>query len=241
LAIGIVGVVASLLLSSTRVGKGLVFGFAAFVVFFAVLALFARRRAPDHWGLLVIGLVMFIVPWLGSGYTADRGAAWTAWIVGAAAMILGGIGWVRDKPPSEFGISQYNAGDTRPGTLARWIGRAALIVGLGTVALGVAVHTSAAGIAVMIGLGGLISVFAVWSMLAADPTRDYLALAIFGFTLVVAPWIGGFTGDRAGWTAWVTGILTTVLGVVGYLRGERIDFGTTVRENADQRYRERYR
>jgi hypothetical protein len=36
LLIGVGGVVGSLLLNSTRVGKGLVFGLAAFVVFFAV-------------------------------------------------------------------------------------------------------------------------------------------------------------------------------------------------------------
>jgi hypothetical protein len=94
---------------------------------------------------------------------------------------------------------------------------------------------------VVISASGLISVSAVWSMPAADPARDYLALAIFGFTLFLAPRVGDFSGDRAGWTTWVAGVLTTILGVVGYLRDERIDFGTTVRENADERYRERYR
>ncbi len=43
---------------------------------------------------------------------------------------------------------------------------------------------------------------AVWSLLAADPTRDYLTLAVVGFTLFLAPWLAGFAGDQSG-AAWI--------------------------------------
>ena len=42
------------------------------------------------------------------------------------------------------------------------------------------VHSSPVGLAVTIGLGGMTAVCAVWSLLAVDPTRDYLTLAVVG-------------------------------------------------------------
>jgi hypothetical protein len=241
LAVGGAAIVTALLVSSTRVGESFAFGFAAFITFFALLALLVRNRRPDHWGLVVVGLMMVIVPWLGSGFTADPGAAWTCWVAGSLALILGGIGWLGDKPPTEYGINEASDSDTRPSVVAVWIGGAALVLGLITVALGAALQSHPAGIAVMIGFGAMIAVIAVWSFLAADPTRDYLTLAVVGFALFLAPWVGGFTGDAAAWTAWASGVVATVLGVVGYLRGESLGFATTVRENAAARYRERFR
>jgi hypothetical protein len=241
LAVGVIALVSAFVVSSTRVGESLTFGFAAFIIFFALLALLVRNRRPDHWGLVVIGLTMFMVPWLGSGYSADPGAAWTCWVAGSLAMILGGIGWLGDKPPTEYGINETSASDTRPSAIAVWISRAALILGLLTIALGATLRSHPAGVAVMIGFGAMIAVIAVWSFLAANPTRDYLTLAVVGFALFLAPWVGGFSGDNAAWTAWASGISATALGVVGYLRGESLDYNTTVRENADARYRERYR
>jgi len=241
LAVGVVTMVTALSVSSTRIGQSLAVGFGAFIIFFAALALLVRNRRPDHWGLVVVGLMMFMVPWLGSGYSADPGAAWTCWIAGSLAMILGGIGWLGDKPPTEYGINEISAHDTRPSAIAVWISRAALILGLVTVALGAAAYTHPAGVAVTIGFGAMIAVIAVWSLLAADPTLDYLTLAVVGFALVLAPWVGGFTGDAAASTAWASGVAATALGVVGYLRGESLDFATTVRDNAAARYQQRFR
>ena len=82
LAVGIGAVVASMASSSTRVGEGLTFGFGAFIAFFGLLSLLVRNRTPDHWGLFVVGLAMFVLPWLGGGFAPDRGAAWTAWVAG---------------------------------------------------------------------------------------------------------------------------------------------------------------
>ncbi len=82
---------------------------------------------------------------------------------------------------------------------------------------------------------------AVWSLLAVDPTHDFLSLAVSGFALFLSPWVAGFAGNSAAWTAWVSGALTTALGVFGYLRGERLHFATTVREDAAEQYRKRFR
>jgi apolipoprotein N-acyltransferase len=109
------------------------------------------------------------------------------------------------------------------------------------VLLGIAAHTTPAGTAVTIGLGGLTAVIAVWSLLSVDPTHDYLTLAVTGFALFLSPWVGGFAGDDAAWAAWVAGVLATALGVFGYLRGERLNFATTVHDDAAEQYRERFR
>lgn len=93
----------------------------------------------------------------------------------------------------------------------------------------------------MIGLGAMMAGIAVWALLATDPTRDYLTLAVVSFALFLAPWVGGFADAGTAWAAWVCGLLGTALGVAGYLCGESLDFATTTRTNTDARYRERYR
>ncbi len=239
-AVGVCAVVAAFGASSTRVGEGFAFGFGAFIAFFGLLAVLARNRTPDHWGLVVVGLAMFMVPFLGDGYNADLGASWTCWVAGGLAMILGGIGFVGDKTPTDHGVNEIGGGQAKRSALSFWIGRAALVVGLAAVLLGVAAHTTAAGTAVTIGLGGLTAVIAVWSLLAVDPTHDFLTLAVTGFALFLSPWVAGFARDGAAWTAWVAGVLATALGVAGYLRGERLNFATTVRDDAAERYRNRF-
>jgi SPW repeat len=190
----------------------------------------------------VAGLALFILPWLGGAFAPDRGAAWTAWVTGFLAMALGAAGWLSSRPPTEYGINKTSPGATERPVLAGWISRAAFVVGVVTVVLGaMVVHSSPAGVAVTIALGGMAALIAVWSLLAVDSTHDYLTLAVVGFALFLAPWVGGFAGDGAAWTAWVSGCLITVLGVAGYLRAESLDFTRTVREEAESRYRERFR
>ena len=216
-------------------------GFAAFIAFFALLSLLARNQTPTHWGLFVAGFVLFLLPWLGEGFAPDPAAAWTAWVVGSLAMALGAIGWLNGRPPTVYGINENTSSQTRPSAVARWISRAALVVGLGTVVLGATVvQSSPAAVAVTVGLGGFTAVIAMWSMLAADPTRDYFTLAVVGFALFLAPWLAGFADGEAAWAAWVPGFTATTLGVAGYLRGESLDFTTTVRDDADARYRQQY-
>ena len=241
LAVGIGAGAAAFAVSSTRVGEGFAFGFGAFIVFFGLLAAFARNRTPDHWGLFVVGLAMFIVPFLGNGFVPDLGASWTCWVAGGLAMILGGIGWLGAKTPTEYGITEIGSGQALRSALSFWIGRAALVVGLATVSVGIAVHTTAAGIIVTVGLGGLTAVIAVWSLLDANPTHDFLTLAVTGFALFLSPWVGGFAGDNAAWTAWVAGAFASALGVAGYVRGERLSFTTNVHDDAAERYHKRFR
>lgn len=241
LAVGVGAVVASLSASSTRVGEGLTFGFGAFIAFFGLLSLLVRNRTPDHWGLLVTGLVMFLLPWLGNAFIFDRGASWTAWVAGFLAMVLGGAAWLRDRPPTESGINEYGV-RTERSPVAGWISRTAFVVGIVTVVLGATVvHSSPVGVGVTVGLGVMTAVIAVWSLLAVEPTHDYLTMAVVGFALFLGPWAGGFTGDGAAWTAWTSGCIVTALGVAGYVRGESLDFSRTVRDNADANYRKRFR
>jgi hypothetical protein len=125
--------------------------------------------------------------------------------------------------------------------VADWISRAALVIGLGTVVMGATVaQSSPAAVAVTVGLGGFTAVIAMWSMLAADPTRDYFTMAVVGFALFLAPWLAGFAGNEAAWAAWIPGSVATALGVAGYLRGESLDFARTVCGDADARYRQRF-
>jgi hypothetical protein len=241
LVVGIAAVLASITLTATPTGQGLTLGFAAFVSFFALVSLMARNPTPTLWGLFVAGFVLFLLPWLGEGFTPDHAAAWTAWVAGFIAMALGALGWLNSRPPTVYGVNENTSRQTRPTAVARWISRAALVVGLGAIVLGATVaHSSPAAVAVTVGLGGFTAVIAVWSMLAADPTRDYFTLAVVGFALLLAPWLAGFAGDEAAWAAWIPGIAATTLGVAGYLRGESLDFARTVREDAHARYRRQF-
>ncbi len=43
---------------------------------------------------------------------------------------------------------------------------------------------------------------AAWSLLAVDPTHEFLTLACTGFAVFLPPWVGGFGRDNAAWTAW---------------------------------------
>ena len=241
LAAGIGAVVASITLTSTPAGQGLTLGFGAFIAFFALLSLLARNQTPTYWGLFVSGFVLFLLPWLGEGFTPDPAAAWTAWVVGFLAMALGAVGWLNSRPPTVYGINENTSSQTTPSTVARWISRAALVVGLGTVVLGATVaQPSPAAVAVTVGLGSFTAVIAMWSLLAADPTRDYFTLAVVGFALFLTPWLAGFADGEAAWAAWAPGFIATALGVAGYLRGESLDFARTVRDDADARYRQRF-
>lgn len=240
-AVGVAAVVAALAASTTDVGQGFTFGFGAFIVFFGLLSVAARDRNAEYWGLVVVGLAMFIVPFLGNGYAADPGASWTCWAAGAAAMIFGGVGWVSGKTPIESDIDDVSGGPAKRGAESFWIGRVVLVVALATVLLGIAVRTTAAGTAVTIGLGGMTAVIAVWSLLAVDPTHDFLTMAVTGFALFLSPRVAGFAGDSAARTAWIAGVVVTAPGAAGYLRGQNLNFGATVAQDTAAHYRKQYR
>ncbi|BBX18751.1 SPW repeat domain-containing protein [Mycolicibacterium duvalii] len=239
--IGVGGVISALAVSSSQVGQGFAFGFGAFIAFFGALSVVAHNRTPDHWGLLVVGLAMFTVPFVGNAYNYDPGASWTCWVAGGLAVILGGFAWTHDRTPTEYGISELGDSQRLRHPWSYLIGRMALVIGLASVLLGIALDSTPPGAAVTIGMGAMIAVVAVWSLLASEPTHNFLTLAIFGFALFLSPWVAGFVGDDVAWAAWVAGALATALGVVGYVRDERSDFPAAVREDSAQRYRSQFR
>ncbi|MFG1929682.1 SPW repeat protein [Mycobacterium sp. NPDC048908] len=230
--VGAGAVVTAITTSSTPLGGGIAVGFAAFIAFFGMLAVLTRDRRSDHWGLVIVGLAMVTVPFLGNGPQADPGASWTCWAAGGLAMVLGAAGLTTLKTSIDNGHNRIGGGEARRSVVSTWIGRATLAIGLVTVARGVALPGATIGTAVLIGLGGLAAVIALWSLLAVDPTYDFLALAITGFALFLSPWVGGFIADNAAMTAWVVGALTTTLGVVGYLRGDQVDSAMTAHSDA---------
>lgn len=240
-AVGGCAVVSAFAFTTTQVGQGLAFGFGAFIVFFGALSVLAHDRAPDHWGLAVVGLAMFTVPFIGNGYSYDRWSSWTCWLAGGLAVILGGFAWMHDRTTTEYGISDVGDSQRLRHPWSYWIGRLALIVGLAAVLLSTGLPATAAPRAVTIGLGAMIAVVAVWSLLASEPTHNFLTLAIVGFALFLSPWVAAFSGDTVAWTGWVAGALATALGVAGYLRGERGDFAAAVRDDSTEQYRRRYR
>lgn len=239
--IGVCAAVSAFVVSSTQAGQGLAFGFGAFIAFFGAMSVLAHNRAPDHWGLVVVGVVMLALPFLSGGFNVDRGAAWTCWVAGGLALILGGIGWTHDKTQTQDGMSEWGDSQRLRHRWSYWIGRLALAVGVGSMLMGIAFHSSPAGTAVTIGLGAMIAVVAVWSLLASEPTHDFLLLAMVGFAMFLSPWAAGYAGDAMAWAAWVAGALATGLGVAGYLRDERMDFATAVRDDSAERYREQFR
>lgn len=238
LTIGVATVAASFLVTSTTPGASLTLGFGALTAYFGALAVLVRNPTPDHWSLVVVGLAMFILPWLGAGFAPDRGAAWTAWVAGFLILVLGLVAWRHDNPPTETGVNEYGAAPQKiPGA---WVGRSALVVGLVTVICAAAAHSLSTGVIVTVGLGALTMMMAVWSLLAADPTHDHLKIATTGILLFIAPWMVGFAGEDVAWTAWVAGFIVTALGTAGYLRGDALDHGRHVHEDAASSYRQRY-
>ncbi|MEZ0357347.1 SPW repeat protein [Mycobacterium sp. SA01] len=238
--IGVCAAVSAFVVSSTQIGQGFAFGFGSFIAFFGALSVLAHNRAPDHWGLLVVGLAMFVAPFIGNGFNYDQGASWTCWVAGGLATILGGVGWLHDKTPTEYGVNELGDSQRLRHPWSYLIGRLALGVSVATVLLALVFRSSAAGTAVTVGLGGMIAVVAVWSLLASEPTHDFLTLAIVGFALLLSPWAAGFTGESTAWTAWVAGGLAAALGIAGYLRDERMDFSTAVRDDSAAQYRKQF-
>jgi hypothetical protein len=122
-----------------------------------------------------------------------------------------------------------------------WVGWTALVVGIAAVMAVTVAHSSPVGVGLTMGFGALTAIYALWSLLDIDPTHDHWALSVVGVTLFVAPWVGGFVGDGAAWTAWTCGLVVTVLGGAAYLRDEELNLTRTVRENAAALYRRQFR
>lgn len=239
---GISALVAGFTLTSTRLGHNLIVSFAAFITFFAALSLLARTRTNGSWGLVTIGLGMTMVPFLGAGFAPDPGAAWTGVIAGPLAMIMGAIGWVTGRPPTVAGISHWGNRYAKREPLETWSSGGGFVAGLAAVLFAIILGgESPAAVVVTAGLGVFLMIASVWAWAAADPTRDYFMVGTVGFALFLAPTVAGFGHEPAAWAAWILGALATVLGVVGYLRGDARDLSAEFKESAIDRYHRTYR
>ena len=59
----------------------------------AVTALFSLALpgiVATEWLTVLIGVLLFVAPWVLT-YTDRTGASWTSWVVGAIAVVLGGL------------------------------------------------------------------------------------------------------------------------------------------------------
>ncbi|WP_037070185.1 SPW repeat protein [Pseudonocardia acaciae] len=75
--------------------------FQAFVVLvvlgvlLALVSLFSlaqpARATASEWVTLVLGVLLFIAPWV-MGYVANTNAAWVSWIAGGVAIVVSLIG-----------------------------------------------------------------------------------------------------------------------------------------------------
>lgn len=102
-------------------------------------------------------------------------------------------------------------------------GAIALILGIATMTASVWFDTTPVGSGVTLGLGAIAAIYALWSLIARDPTKDHWSLSVVGLILFISPWIGQFAGDGAAWTAWIAGALIMLVGSSAYLADEFAD------------------
>ena len=49
-----------------------------------------------EWAMVVVGVLVFIAPWV-LGFTSESSIAWSAWIAGVLAVLIGGSDLVRER------------------------------------------------------------------------------------------------------------------------------------------------
>lgn len=116
------------------------------------------------------------------------------------------------------------------------VGWAALTLGVATATVPAWVDTTPVGAGFTIGLGAMIAIYAMWSLIARDPTKDHWALSVVGLVLFLAPWVGMFAGDGAAWMAWIVGLLVMMLGGASYVQDEATNVAETARIDELARY-----
>ncbi|WP_413768519.1 SPW repeat protein [Rhodococcus pyridinivorans] len=117
-----------------------------------------------------------------------------------------------------------------------WSGGIALFLGLLTMSSSFWTETTALGRGATLGFGALASIYALWSLIARDPTKDHWALSVVGLAMLVSPWVGQFAGDGAAWTAWIYGALIMALGATAYLADDSADLTRRVEHEQRANY-----
>ena len=72
----------------------------------AVTALFSLALpgiVATEWLTVLIGVLLFVAPWVLT-YTDRTGASWTSWVVGAIAVVLGGVSVATGSRPGRQAI-----------------------------------------------------------------------------------------------------------------------------------------
>lgn len=120
------------------------------------------------------------------------------------------------------------------------VGWTALALGAATAVAPAWADTTPVGASITTGLGAMIAIFAMWSLIARDPTKDHWALSVVGLMLFLAPWFGMFAGDGAAWMAWIAGSLVMLLGGARYVLDESTNIAETTRVNELVKYMVKY-
>jgi len=115
-------------------------------------------------------------------------------------------------------------------------GASALVLALGTMTASTWTNTTPVGAGLTLGLGAIAAIYALWSLIARDPTKDHWALSVVGLALFVCPWVGGFAGDGAAWTAWIAGALIMILAGTAYVSDEADDLTTATEMHDRENY-----
>nr|WP_271213720.1 SPW repeat protein [Rhodococcus wratislaviensis]GLK40935.1 hypothetical protein GCM10017611_78100 [Rhodococcus wratislaviensis] len=123
----------------------------------------------------------------------------------------------------------------------RWTGAAALILGLVTMSASFWSDTTTAGTGFTLGFGAIASLYALWSLIARDPTKDHWSLTVVGLVLFIAPWVGQFAGDGAAWTSWIAGALIMGLSAYAYTHDESANVTEITKEQNRSTYETRAR
>jgi hypothetical protein len=76
--------------SGERSGAWALIILGALVVVSSLVALAMPALAAAEWLTALVGVLLFVAPWV-LGFTDRVGASWTAWVVGAIAVVLGGF------------------------------------------------------------------------------------------------------------------------------------------------------
>jgi hypothetical protein len=122
-------------------------------------------------------------------------------------------------------------------TVVGWVSMA---LGLLTATTPAWADTTPVGAGFTLGLGAMTMIYAAWSLIARDPTRDHWAMSVVGLVLAIAPWIGGFAGDAAAWMSWIGGTGLMLLAGAAYITDEKNELTRTERIKSLVDYRIRH-
>ena len=86
IAIGLGTAMTPVWADTTPAGAAVTLWLGAITVFYGSWSVVSRDPASNHSPLLVIGLSLAILPWLG-GFAGDA-AAWVSWIAGLALLVI---------------------------------------------------------------------------------------------------------------------------------------------------------